>query len=129
MFKLMTNLPLSPFGKGENKTMVNNDIINMKKSNTVDYKVIDISNNKYIIDMEHELIKTQKNIENSNSLVRALAFRIYEGNGVVKRNEVDKIVKSIPANERKKLWGMGIKIGRILLTCLMNYILKDMTFK
>ena len=61
----MTNLPLSPFGKGENKTMVNNDIINMKKSNTVDYKVIDISNNKYIIDMEHELIKTQKNIENS----------------------------------------------------------------
>ena len=39
-------------------------------------------------------------------------FQLYEKNGVVKRNEVDKIVKSIPANERKKLWGMGIKIGR-----------------
>ena len=26
--------------------------------------------------------------------------------------EVDKIVKSIPTEERKKLWGMGIKIGR-----------------
>jgi ATP-dependent RNA helicase SUPV3L1/SUV3 len=39
-------------------------------------------------------------------------FQLYENNGVVKRSEVDQIVKSIPANERKKLWGMGIKIGR-----------------
>ena len=26
--------------------------------------------------------------------------------------EIEKIVKSIPAVERKKLWGMGVKIGR-----------------
>ena len=39
-------------------------------------------------------------------------FQLYENNGVVKRSEVDKIVKSIPPEERKKLWGMGIKIGR-----------------
>ena len=44
--------------------------------------------------------------------MRGLVFQLYEKNGVVKRNEVDKIVKSIPLNERKKLWGMGIKIGR-----------------
>ena len=31
---------------------------------------------------------------------------------MIKRNDVDKIVKLIPAEERKKLWGMGIKIGR-----------------
>ena len=41
-----------------------------------------------------------------------MVFQLYEKNGVVKRSEVDKIVKSIPAEERKKLWGMGIKIGR-----------------
>ena len=39
-------------------------------------------------------------------------FQLYENNGVIKRNDVDQIVKSIPADERKKLWGMGIKIGR-----------------
>ena len=39
-------------------------------------------------------------------------FQLYENNGVIKRNDVDKIVKSIPAEERKKLWSMGIKIGR-----------------
>ena len=31
---------------------------------------------------------------------------------MVIRSEVDKIVKAIPAQERKKLWGFGIKIGR-----------------
>ena len=31
---------------------------------------------------------------------------------MIKRDEVFKIVKLIPAEERKKLWGMGIKIGR-----------------
>ena len=41
-----------------------------------------------------------------------MVFQLYEKNGVVKRSEVDKLVKSIPADERKKLWGMGIKIGR-----------------
>ena len=41
-----------------------------------------------------------------------MLFQLYERNGVIKRNEVDKIVKLIPAEERKKLWGMGVKIGR-----------------
>ena len=44
--------------------------------------------------------------------LRALAFQLYEKNGLVKRNEADQIVKLITNNDRKKLWGMGIKIGR-----------------
>ena len=44
--------------------------------------------------------------------MRGLVFQLYEKNGVIKRNEIDNIVKSIPSEERKKLWGMGIKIGR-----------------
>ena len=32
---------------------------------------------------------------------------------LVKRREVEKIVKNIPAEERKKLWGMGIKNRKI----------------
>ena len=37
---------------------------------------------------------------------------MYENNGVIKRDKVEKIVKLIPKDERKKLWGMGVKIGR-----------------
>ena len=48
----------------------------------------------------------------SNQYLRGLLFQLYERNGVIKRNEVDKIVKLIPAEERRKLWGMGVKIGR-----------------
>merc|ERR1711966_190220 len=58
-----------------------------------------------------DLIKlTKHKIE--NQYLRGLVFQLYENNGVIKRSEVDKIVKSIPSDERKKLWGMGIKIGR-----------------
>ena len=48
----------------------------------------------------------------NNQYLRGLVFQLYENNGVIKRREVDKIVKSIPTDERKKLWGMGVKIGR-----------------
>ncbi len=58
-----------------------------------------------------DLIKLTKHKIN-NQYLRGLVFQLYERNGVVKRSEVDKIVRLIPAEERKKLWGMGIKIGR-----------------
>jgi ATP-dependent RNA helicase SUPV3L1/SUV3 len=53
---------------------------------------------------------TKQKIE--NQYLRALIFQLYEKNGVIKRSKIDKIVKLIPVNERKRLWGMGIKIGR-----------------
>ena len=58
-----------------------------------------------------DLIKLTKHKIN-NQYLRGLVFQLYENNGVIKRSDVDKIVKSIPPEERKKLWGMGIKIGR-----------------
>merc|ERR1711991_102725 len=71
--------------------------------------------NKWLIDYINEvlgdLIKLTK-YQITNQYLRGLVFQLYENNGVVKRIEVDKIVKSIPPEERKKLWGMGIKIGR-----------------
>jgi len=65
----------------------------------------------YINELLGDLIKLTKHQIN-NQYLRGLVFQLYEKNGVVKRSEVDKIVKSIPAEERKKLWSMGIKIGR-----------------
>ena len=67
--------------------------------------------NKYINEILGDLINlTNKKVE--NQYLRALVFRLYENNGVIKRDEIENIVKLIPAVERKKLWGMGIKIGR-----------------
>ncbi len=65
----------------------------------------------YISELLGDLIKLKKHKIN-NQYLRGLVFQLYEKNGVIKRNIVDKIVKLIPAEERKKLWGMGIKIGR-----------------
>ena len=71
--------------------------------------------NKWLVNHTNEilgdLIKLTKH-KITNQYLRGLTFQLYEKNGVVKRSEVEKIVKSIPADERKKLWGMGIKIGR-----------------
>ncbi len=66
---------------------------------------------EYISELLGDLIKLTKH-KISNQYLRGLVFQLYENNGVIKRSIVDKIVKLIPAEERKKLWGMGIKIGR-----------------
>ena len=67
--------------------------------------------NNHIIDVLGDLTKLSEH-KISNQYLRGLVFQLYENNGVIKRNEIDKIVKLIPSEERKKLWGMGIKIGR-----------------
>ena len=66
---------------------------------------------EYIKELLGDLIRLNE-LEITNQYLRGLIFQLYENNGVIKRNNVQKIVKSIPAEERKKLWGMGIKIGR-----------------
>ena len=66
---------------------------------------------EYIDNILGDLVKLTKH-KIDNQYLRGLVFQLFENNGVIKRNDVDKIVKSIPVEERKKLWGMGIKIGR-----------------
>ncbi len=74
-------------------------------------KFLNLWINNYINDVLGDLIKLNKH-KIDNQYLRGLVFQLYENNGVIKRNIVDKIVKLIPSEERKKLWGMGIKIGR-----------------
>ena len=47
-----------------------------------------------------DLIRLTKHKIN-NKYMRGLVFQLYENNGVIKRSDVDKIVKSIPPEERK----------------------------
>ena len=51
-------------------------------------------------------------LKNKNQYLRALAFQLYESNGVLKRNEVKEIVSSISKEDRRQLRELGIKIGR-----------------
>ena len=53
-----------------------------------------------------------KNLKESNSSTRALAFQLYESNGVLKRDNVSNFLKKLDQNERKILRNLGVKFGR-----------------
>ena len=109
------NYPIARLKKG-------NDYLNPEIEIIADESLNDVSKSKlneflikwlddYINNILGDLVKlTKHKIE--NQYLRGLVFQLYENNGVIKRNDVDTIVKSIPAEERKKLWSLGIKIGR-----------------
>jgi len=65
----------------------------------------------HVNEMLGDLINLTK-IKIENQYLRALAYQLYENNGVLERKNVDQITKLISKEERKKLWNMGIKIGR-----------------
>ena len=64
-----------------------------------------------IIEDLQSLIKL-KNIENNNSSIRALAYQLYENNGVLIRDNITSIVKQLKQEERKVLRTLGVKFGR-----------------
>ncbi len=53
-----------------------------------------------------------KNIKISNSSIRALAYQLYENNGVIKREIVKDFLKKLSQDERKILRKLGVKFGR-----------------
>ena len=65
----------------------------------------------YISEELNDLVNLIK-LENKNKYLRALSFQLYENNGILKRTEVDSIIKGITKDERKQFKSLGIKIGR-----------------
>ncbi len=53
-----------------------------------------------------------KNIKENNSSIKALAYQLYENNGVLKRDQVVEYLKNLDQNERKILRDLGVKFGR-----------------
>ncbi len=53
-----------------------------------------------------------KNLNEKNSSVKALAYQLYENNGVLKRDQVSEYIKKLGQNERKILRDLGVKFGR-----------------
>ena len=65
----------------------------------------------YISEELNDLINLIK-LKNKNQYIRALAFRLYENNGVLKRNEIEEVINKITKEDRKQFRNLGIKIGR-----------------
>ena len=71
--------------------------------------------NKWIIkkiDSELSSLIQLKNIKENNPELRALAYRLYENNGVLKRSNISDYLGKINQDDRKKLRRLGVKFGR-----------------
>ena len=66
---------------------------------------------KFIKETLHDLLNLKLEPV-KNKYIRALMFQLFESNGVLKRETVNDIVTAIKTDERKKIWELGIKIGR-----------------
>ena len=53
-----------------------------------------------------------KNLKEKNSSIKALAYQLYESNGVLIREQVSEYLKNLGQNERKILRDLGVKFGR-----------------
>ncbi len=53
-----------------------------------------------------------KNLKEKNSSIKALAYQLYENNGVLKREQVAEYLKDLKQEERKILRDLGVKFGR-----------------
>mgnify|MGYP005993583365 CR=1 FL=1 len=90
--------------------LITDDIIEpIQKQKLYDYI------NKWIHNKINLILKSLidlKNLKDKNSSIKALAYQLYENNGVLKRDQVSEYLKSLAQNERKVLRDMGVKFGR-----------------
>ena len=64
------------------------------------------------IDNELKSLMDLKYLKQKNPHIRALAYHLYENNGVVKRDDVTDFLKKINQDDRKILRDLGVKFGR-----------------
>ena len=59
-----------------------------------------------------ESLVSLQNLKEKNSSIKALAYQLYENNGVLKRDQVSDYLKNLEQNQRKILRNLGVKFGR-----------------
>ena len=109
------NYPIGYLTKGKN-------YLNPKLELIVDDALDLDSKEKLKNDLENKLkklIKTElsdlvrlSEAEFNNNYVRALCYQLFENNGVLKREVINKMVKNISKEDRSQLRRSGVKIGR-----------------
>ena len=109
------NNPIAKIKKGENYLtpeieIIADDALPADKKKKLEQCVKNWTSS-HVNEVLGDLINLTK-IKIENQYLRALAYQLYEDNGVLKREKINEIIKLISKEERKKLWNMGIKIGR-----------------
>ena len=93
----------------EINVIIDDMIDNIDKSNFTKF-IQDWINKKISTDLKNLI--DLKNINTKNTSIRALAYQLYENNGVIKRENVKDFLKKLSQEERKILRTLGVKFGR-----------------
>ena len=115
-FKIYWNdFPIAKLTTGSNYLNPNFDLIvdDIIEQNTK--QKLNSYINKWIHAKINNVLKSLidlKNIKENNSSIKALAYQLYENNGVLKRDQVSEYLKNLEQNERKILRDLGVKFGR-----------------
>ncbi len=109
------NFPIAYLTKGNDylKPEINaivDDVVETEDKNKLQNFLKEWLDEKINIELG-SLIKL-KDIKSSNSSTRALSYMLYENNGVLKRDNIEKLLKEIDQPERKILRDRGVKFGR-----------------
>jgi len=91
-------------------SLIIDDIVENNEKNKLQYYL-----EKWVvkkISFELKSLINLKSLKERNSSIRALAYQLYENNGVLKRNEVSEYLNKLGQDERKILRNMGVKFGR-----------------
>jgi len=109
------NFPIAYLVKGNDylKPEINvivDDVVETEHKNNLQNFLKTWLNDKINIELG-SLIKL-KDIKSSNSSTRALSYMLYENNGVLKRDNIEKLLRNIDQKERKILRDKGVKFGR-----------------
>ncbi|MDC3139624.1 helicase-related protein [Candidatus Pelagibacter sp.] len=102
-------IPGSDYLNPQIQLIIDEMVENSEKSRLNTYLQIWINDK---IETELKSLIDLKNVKDNNSEIRALAYHLYENNGVVKRDEVLNYLKKLNQDERKKLRNLGVKFGR-----------------
>jgi len=109
------NFPIAYLSKGNNYlkpeiTVIIDDVIETEDKNKLQNFL-----KKWLIEKintELNSLIELKDIKSHNSSTRALSYMLYENNGVLKRDNIGKLLSEIDQKERKILRDHGVKFGR-----------------
>ena len=109
------NFPIAKIQKGKDYLTPEIELIIDDMIETKDKEKLKMFLEKWLkneIYQELESLIKLKNLKEKNSEIRALAYNLYENNGVVIREKVKNILLKLEQKDRKILRDVGVKFGR-----------------
>jgi len=107
--------PIAKLSVGKNYlnpeiNLIIDDMVEKDEKSELSNYILKWLNNK--IHEELQSLIDLKNIDLSNPTIRALAYQLYENNGVLKREKLVEYLNKLDQEQRKILRKIGVKFGR-----------------